>query len=149
MTPEQLRLVRTTVVRIEDQEERFSNQFVEALLWASPDLGRFFPTDAEALGEVRRSIVRELAFLAESAGELSVFLRKARKLGTRNHRRGMLPEHYEAIAPALMTALRDTLGAEFTADVELAWRRLYCLITETMLEAAALEHYGRIVSNGA
>ena len=149
MTPEQLRLVRTTVVRIEDQAERFSNQFVEALLWASPDLGRFFPTDADALGEVRRSFVRELVFLAESAGDLRAFLRRARRLGAWNHRRGMRPEDYDAVTPALMTALRNILGADFTPDIEVAWRRLYCLITETMLEAAALEQFGRIVSNGA
>lgn len=148
MTPEQLRLVRTTVVRIEDQAERFSNKFVEALVWASPDLGRFLPGDPAALAEVRRSFVRELAFLAESAADLRTFLRTARKLGARNHRRGMRPEHYEAIAPALMTALRDTMGTEFTPEVELAWRRLYCLITETMLEAAAFEQFGRIVSTG-
>src|SRR5262245_53752579 len=98
MTPEQLRLVRTTVVRL------------------------------EVLGEVRPSVIRELALLAEAADDMPVFVRQAKELGVRTQRRGMRLEHFTEGEEALMSALAHALGDEFTPEVERAWRRFCCLI---------------------
>ena len=113
MTPEQLRLVRTTVVRL------------------------------EVLDEVRPSVIRELALLAEAADDMPVFVRRARELGVRTQRRGMRFEHFADAEQTLMAALSTALGDDLTPDVERAWRRFCCLITETMLEGAAGAQFGR------
>ena len=143
MTPEQLRLVESTVSHIEDQSERFSVEFIDALVWTAPDIRTLLPTDATELAELRRSIVAELAFLANTAGDLPVFVRRARRLGAINHRRGGRLEHFAASERALITALTNTLGDTLTPEAERAWRRLYRLITETMLEGAACEQFRR------
>ena len=143
MTPEQLRLVQTTALQVEEESEHFSADFIDSLVWAAPDLRRLLPSDPIALAELRRSVVREFVYLAELASDVPTFVCRTRRLGAVNHRRGGRLEHFPAAEHALVAALASTLGDAFTPETERAWRKLYRLITETMLEGAAAEQFGR------
>jgi hypothetical protein len=62
---------------------------------------------------------------------------RARDLGARPHNYGVRPDHYEVAEPAVLAGLAVAIGPDWTAPTMVAWRRLYRLIVETMLEGAA------------
>lgn len=134
MTPEQLALVADTVPRVTSDGDRFSARFYDRLFELEPETRALFPSD---LTEQRGKLVDELSFLAGAVEDLPAFIESARRLGARHHRYGVKPEHFPLVEQALLAALSDVLSDGFTAEVEAAWRRLYRLIAETMLEGAA------------
>ncbi len=143
MTPEQLRLVQSTAAWIEDDAEQFSAVFIESLVWTAPEMRRLLPTNPTVLAELRHSFVRELVYLAELASDMPTFVCRTRRLGAINHRRWLRLEHFPAAEHALVAALKCTVGDALTPEAERGWRRLYRLITETMLEGAASEQFGQ------
>ena len=141
MTPEQVDLVKSTVSVVQREAERFSMVFYDRLFELEPATRALFPSD---LTEQRGKLVDELSFLAAAVGDLPAFIENARHLGARHHHYGVRPEHFEPVELALLEALASVLGESFTAEVERAWRRLYRLIAETMLEGSAGELFARM-----
>jgi hemoglobin-like flavoprotein len=139
MTPEQRELVQSTATIVEREAERFSTVLYDRLFALDAVTRTLFPAD---ITQQRAQLVDELSFLAAAIKDLPTFIEHARRLGARHHRYGVRPEHFELMEPALLEALRSVLGDEFTDDVERAWRRLYRLIAETMLEGSAGELFG-------
>jgi hemoglobin-like flavoprotein len=136
MTPEQRDLVISTLEVVEQAGAQFSIVFFDRLFELDPSIRVLFPSD---LGRQRAQLVPELSFFVAAVADLPAFIERARRLGALHHRGGARPEHYEVAEGALLAALSCVLGATFTTDVERAWRRLYRLIAETMLEGSASE----------
>jgi hemoglobin-like flavoprotein len=134
MTPEQLDAIRATARAVEAKAERFSTRFYDRLFALAPETRAVFPDDMTAQ---RGKLVGELVFLADAAGDLPAFTERARELGSRHQAYGVQPQDYDVVCAALLSSLAEVLGADWTAENEQAWDRLYRLIAETMLEGAA------------
>jgi hemoglobin-like flavoprotein len=134
MTPEQLELVSSTaaVVLVADSG-RFSERFYARLFELDPAVEALFPGDLRAQ---RQKLVEELRFMVSAAEDLDGFVERTRALGARHHDHGIRPADYDSVGRALLVALADVLGVAWTPEVEAAWRRLYGLISETMLEGS-------------
>lgn len=139
MTPEQRALVQSTVTVVERESEQFSTVLYDRLFALDVSTRRLFPAD---ITQHRTQLVDRLSFFAAAIGDLPTFIDHARRLGARHHRYGVEPEYFELMEDALLDALQSVLGDRFTDDVERAWRRLYRLIAETMLEGSAGEMFG-------
>jgi hemoglobin-like flavoprotein len=131
VTPEQLLLVAQTTEPVLAQRDRFATHFYGLLFESAPETRALFPTD---LTEQKGKVVDELAFLSEAARHLDPFLERARDLGRRHGRYGVRPTDFAPVEAALLGALADSLGAAWTDEAEAAWRRLFHLVAETMLE---------------
>jgi len=59
-----------------------------------------------------------------------------RSLGRRHVFYGVTHEHYSSVGRALIWTLEQGLGADFTPEVKEAWTTVYCLIADTMKDAA-------------
>ena len=139
MTPEQRELVQSTVTVVERDSERFSAALYDRLFALDATTRALFPAD---ITHQRSRLVDELSFFTTAIGDLPRFIEHARRLGARHHAYGVRPESFEHMEDALLDALQSVLGDEFTDDVGRAWRRLYRLIAETMLEGSAGELFG-------
>jgi hemoglobin-like flavoprotein len=139
MTPEQRELVQSTVTVVEHESERFSAVLYDRLFTLDATARALFPAD---ITQQRSRLVDGLSFFAATVGDLPTFIEHARRLGARHHLYGVEPESFEHMEHALLDALQSVLGDEFTDDVGRAWRRLYRLIAETMLEGSAGELFG-------
>lgn len=60
------------------------------------------------------------------------------KLGKIHHDlgKGIGPAHYDLIGAQLVETIRQALGADFTVEVEEAWKRVYAVISATMQSGA-------------
>jgi nitric oxide dioxygenase len=134
MTPEQLQLIAETARAVETRAEPFGTLFYERLFDLSPETRTLFPSD---LTEQRGKLIDELVFLAGAAGDLPTFLDRAHDLGARHQTYGVRPGDYDSVGAALLDTLALVLGPQWTEECRRAWRALYRLIAETMLEGAA------------
>jgi hemoglobin-like flavoprotein len=131
MTPEQLDTVGRTAAAVEDDADRFARAFYDHLFSNWPAVRALFPDD---LSEQRAKLVDEVVFLAEVASDFDGFAVRTRELGARHARYGVRADHYAAVESALLAALSSVLADRFTPEVSTAWRRLYGILAETMLD---------------
>jgi hemoglobin-like flavoprotein len=136
VTPEQLDLVRRTGKLVEEAGDRFAGHFYDCLFALHPTARDLFPTDLDA---ERGNLVNDVMFLAAAADDLPAFLGRARDLGQEYRYYGVVAADYQAVGEALVCALGDVVGPSWSAEAAEAWRRIYTLIVETMLEGAAAD----------
>lgn len=134
MTPEHVALIRQTSLMVEQAGERFAHRFYERLFELHPSASQLFPADP---APHRGKLVVELSQLAALAENLPAFLETASELGARHQTDGVVADDYPAVGDALVDAVADAVGPAWTPEAACAWRCLYCLMFEAMLEGAA------------
>jgi hemoglobin-like flavoprotein len=82
------------------------------------------------------TLVDELLGLIAATDDLPGFLAQARALGLRLQKRGVHAADYAFVGDALIAAIAVVVGGSWTAEVETAWRRMYAVVVEAMLEGA-------------
>jgi hemoglobin-like flavoprotein len=133
VTPEQLELVSSTLPRVRARGETFSACFLGRLFASAPETRALF---TDTIAGHRASLAAELSCLVEALSDLPAFVVRARDLGARLHAHGVRLDHYEVAEPAVLAGLAVAIGPGWTETTMVAWRRLYRLIVETMLEGA-------------
>jgi hemoglobin-like flavoprotein len=140
VTPDELALVQETVRIAAADPDALARGFYDRLFNIAPHTRALFPED---MTEQRGKLVDEFEFLVAAATDLDTFVTRARELGARHVDYGVTTAHYDDVETALMGALADRLGDEWNGEREDAWRRLYRLIAETMLDGAAGRSFAR------
>ena len=133
MTPEQVAVVQRTASALERGGDRFARAFYDQLFERRPSARCLFPED---LDPQRGLLLAEILRLARAASDLPSFLERARELGRRHQRYGVRSDDYPFVGEALIAALAEVIADQWDPEVEAAWRRTYCLISEAMLEGA-------------
>jgi hemoglobin-like flavoprotein len=133
MTPEQLASVRRTALELDRHGDDFARRFYTALFERHPTARRLFPPDMRAQ---RDKLVDELLALVACADDLATFLARARRIGARHQRVGVHAADYPFIGDALVAAVAGVATDGWTAQADAAWRRMWALIAEGMLEGA-------------
>ncbi len=138
MTPEQLALIADASAAVHEAPDRFASRFYEILFERAPELGELFGDDMAAQ---RQKFADEISFLTDAATDLDAFVDRARELGRHHVEYGVRPEHYAMVEDATVAALAEAIGAAWGPEHDAAWRLLYRLIAETMLDGAAEEFF--------
>jgi nitric oxide dioxygenase len=133
VTPAELALIESSGAVVRDDGDAFADTFYATLFEVAPEVRDLFPDD---MHEQRGKLVDELAFLIDAAADLERFVERARELGRRHVGYGVRHEHYDAVGVALVSAVRDRTGSDWTAAHHDAWDRLYRLIADVMREGA-------------
>ena len=134
MTPEQLAHVRTTAALVEQAGEEFADHYYDLLFELQPSARSLFPPDPRIQ---RGRVVDEIVFLANATDDLPAFCERARELGRRLAALGVHADDYPAMGEALVDTVGHVAGETWSPDAAQAWRCLYALTSETMLEGAA------------
>ena len=71
------------------------------------------------------------------SGDMETFVARAHELGVRHRERGALASTTRLVEQALTAALAAVLEDGWDEPTAQAWHRLYCLMSETMLEGSA------------
>ncbi|HEV7976790.1 globin domain-containing protein [Amycolatopsis sp.] len=129
-------LIRDTWATAEPLIPEISQFFYGMLFTLAPATRDFFPINMEVQrGRLVRALVH-IVQMVDRPDDLAPFLNQ---LG-RDHRKfGVIPQHYEAVGTALLAALKNHLGADWTNDVERAWAEAFTIAARAMQEAAAAD----------
>jgi hemoglobin-like flavoprotein len=134
MTPEAIQLVRESWSRVEEDRVDLARAFYRHLFTIAPDLHRLF-------GQVPLSVQEEK--FADMLGEIVRVLDQPYRmlpqvnlLGRRHTQYGVTASDYAPVGDALLLALEEKLGSDFTPRMHAAWREAYQMLAQTMVRHA-------------
>lgn len=133
-TSQDIVLIRRSLAAIEPVADRATAHFYAVLFLARPELRALFPA---AMDVQRDRLFRALLAAGRAADnppELAAYLEKL----ARGHRRyGVRDEHYAPVGAALRAALERYCGREWNQDTAQAWDRVFAVVSQVMMAAAA------------
>jgi hemoglobin-like flavoprotein len=134
MTPEQIRIVQSTWVRVLPIKDIAAQLFYKRLFEMDPSLRPLFRGDLREQGEKLMQIIDAAV---NGLSHLERIVTAIRDLGRRHADYGVKDHHYDTVGAALLWTLKEGLGAEFTPKAKEAWATVYGVLAATMQEAAA------------
>ncbi|MFD7595005.1 globin domain-containing protein [Kitasatospora sp. NPDC059812] len=133
LTVRDVELIRASLAVVEPVADRATAHFYALIFLHHPEVRALFPA---AMDVQRDRLFRALLAAARSADDpagLRVYLGA---LGRGHRRYGTLTGHYGPVGECLVQALARYAGSRWDAETELAWRRVYRLVSSIMIEAA-------------
>lgn len=132
----QAALLRTSFHQLRERLEPLSLSFYEALFRRRPDLRAMFRDDLAGQG---MKFMTTLGIVVENASNPEKLSGRYSDLGVGHARMGVKAEHFEPMGEALIDALREELGKDFTDDHEAAWRAAYADLAQRMIGRGGIE----------
>ena len=112
------------------------SRFYERLFAADPGVRRLFPED---LTRLRAHFHAALALVVRNLDDMDVLAQSLRDLGVQHVHWGAQPKHYFTVREALLTALKELSGDDWSDELDQDWRDAIGAIASFMLEGAAIE----------
>lgn len=132
MTPEETKLVQTTIAALQKEADRATTVFYERLFTRNPELQQLFLGDMEEQGQKLMAMLR---MISKTADSLYAIAPAIENLGIQHVRFHVQPDDYTAFGEALLEMLTLELGPDFTPEARSAWNQLYGEMTSLMKEA--------------
>jgi class 3 adenylate cyclase/hemoglobin-like flavoprotein len=135
----QIKNLKTDLSQVDAAGEDFARRFYNHLFKIDPSLKDYFEgVDMSSQGAMVLQAVR----IAINGLENPEVVRPTlESLGKRHVSYGVVSDHYSVAVEAFVRALKETLGASFTAKKERVWKDMLSTITSVMIEGA--ENEGR------
>jgi nitric oxide dioxygenase len=134
MTPEQIIIVQTTFGTVLPFADETADAFYHRLFQLDISLRPMFKHDIDLQ---RRKLISSLVLVIKNLQRPEVFLHKVQNLGRAHVGYGVQSHHYDLVGEALLYAIEQRLGRDFTPEVKAAWSEAYNLVANTMQTAAA------------
>ena len=134
MGPEQIGLVKESWKIILPISEQAAELFHKKLFILNPELKLLFKGDMKEQG---RKLMVVLNTAVTGLEMLDVIIPVIQESGRRHVHFGVKDKDYDTVGEALLWALDESLGDDFTEDVKAAWLEIYTLLANTMKEAAS------------
>jgi class 3 adenylate cyclase/hemoglobin-like flavoprotein len=130
----QVDLVQSSFEKVKPIADKAAELFYNRLFELDPSLRPLFKGDMK---EQERKLMATLALAVEGLRQPDKIIGPVQKLGRQHAGFGVKAEYYEIVGEALLWALAQGLGEEFTTPVRKAWGEAYTFLSEIMKEAAA------------
>ena len=132
LTLEQKELIRSTWAHVVPILDDVTGLFYGRLFEIDPTTEELFG-DAN-MEEQRKKLMQTLKVAVANIDRLDEIRPALEALGSRHVSYAVRDEHYESVGAALLWALGQGLGEEFTAEAEEAWAELYGHLASIMKE---------------
>lgn len=142
-------LIRSSFAVVAPRAEEVSRHFYATLFGRAPETRDLFPVNMEVQRSRLLGALVHVVQMVDRPDELLPFLEQ---LG-RDHRKfGVLVGHYDAVGGALISAIAEFAGPDWTPEVEKAWTGAYATVARAMQTAARAERgpatwLGRVVAH--
>jgi hemoglobin-like flavoprotein len=133
MNPSQIALINRSFEQLASTAEEVAASFYHRLFELDPTLRPLFQHDMMLQG---RKFMTMLAVMVRGLGTLDRLLTDIENLGRRHVAYGVSDTHYEIVQAALLWAIEERLGDQWTPAVSEAWGAAYRLLADTMQCAA-------------
>ena len=134
MTPEQIRLVQSSFQKVIPISDTAADLFYLRLFELDPSLRPLFKGDIQEQG---RKLMHMIHTAVLGLDKPETIIPTVRNLGKRHANYGVQSKHYATVGAALLWALEQGLGKDFTPETKTAWTETYQLLSGVMQEAAA------------
>lgn len=132
VTEAQKALVQNSWAKLEPIAPDAARLFYAKLFELDPTVKPLFKADLDAQGA---KLMKTLSFAVKGLNNLERLVPVVQDLGKRHQGYGVLPQHYETVAAALLDTLEKGLGDAWTPETRDAWAAVYGVLSATMLDA--------------
>jgi len=136
ITPEELRMVQTSLDRLREDFDRHSTYFYEALFRHAPQLRKMFRDDLTGQG---MKFMTTLDVVVQKLDNEEQIAEQYTGLGRAHSRMGIHAADFAPMEEALIETMRNALGDEFTSELEHAWRKAYAVVSSNMIRRGGIE----------
>jgi hemoglobin-like flavoprotein len=136
MNSRNISLIQFSFAKIEPVSDQVADLFYARVFALHPELRPLFPQDMKVQ---KAKLIAMLTFIVENVLMLDTLIPALQLLGERHKGYGVIAEHYQPLGAALIWALEQSLGDEFTPETRQAWIGIYTMMANTMLQAAGNE----------
>lgn len=134
MTPQQIKLIQDSFARIAPVSDRAAGQFYARLFEIAPELRPLFKSE---IGHQGRKFMATLTVAVSGLGRFDELKPALGALARQHASYGVRSEYYAPLGEALIWALGQGLGDEFTPELREAWFAAYTAIAEAMKAACS------------
>jgi hemoglobin-like flavoprotein len=128
--PDQIRLVRASWPAIAARADALTITFYEQLFEIDASAAALF-TGVDMAAQ-RKKLAQSLAVVVHAVDDPSALIPALTALGKRHAGYRVEHRHFDSVGAALLGALADTLGPDFTPDVRDAWAQAYGAIADVI-----------------
>ena len=129
MTPQQAKLVADSFQKVLPVAGVAADLFYDHLFEVAPETRALFPDD---LAAQKQKFITMLSTVVAGLHEFNRIAPIVEDLGVRHATYGVVEKHYEPFGAALMQALEESLGVDFTPQVREAWAEAYMTLANAM-----------------
>lgn len=132
-SPEQIRLVQSTWLKVMPIRNAAAQLFYARLFAMDPSLKALFRGDMREQGTKLMNMINAAV---KGLSQLERVIPAVQELGRRHAGYGVKEQHYATVGAALLWTLSKGLGVDFTPAAKAAWAAVYDVLATTMQEAA-------------
>ena len=133
MTKEQIQLVQQTFMKVLPISDLAAQLFYTRLFEIDPSLKPMFKGDMQEQG---RKLMQMIGMAVQGLTVPGEIMGLLAELGRKHAEFGTVDAHYDKVGMALLWALGQGLGADFTPEVQTAWTEAYEFLAKVMKDAA-------------
>lgn len=133
ITEKQKQLIKSSFAKVEPIADTAAEIFYAQLFKYDPSLKSLFKSDMKAQG---KKLMAALKLAVASLDNLEKLVPVLEKMAVTHVDYGVKVEDYTPVGNALLYALKQGLGKEFTPELRQAWIDVYAVMATVMRQAA-------------
>lgn len=136
LSPETIAIVKSTAPALQQHGVAITTRMYERL-FADPDIKELFDQAAQESGEQPKRLAAAILAYAKNIDNLGALNAAVERMVARHVETGVRPEHYPAVAKALLPAIKDVLGDAVNDEVLDAWGQAFWFLADILMSQEA------------
>jgi nitric oxide dioxygenase len=132
LSPETIAIVKSTAPALRQHGLAITTRMYERL-FVDPEIKAMFDQAAQKSGEQPKRLAGAILAFAENVDRLEALAPAIERMAARHVETNVKPEHYPAVANALLPAIKDILGDAVDETVLGAWGEAYWFLAEVLI----------------
>jgi nitric oxide dioxygenase len=132
LSPETIAIVKSTAPALQQHGVAITTRMYERL-FVDPAIKALFDQAAQESGEQPKRLAGAILAFAKNVDNLGALNQAVERMAARHVETGVKPEHYPAVAAALLPAIKDVLGDAVDDAVLNAWGEAYWMLAEILI----------------
>jgi len=134
LSPATIAVVKATAPVVKQHGLAITTRMYERL-FVDASIKALFDDAAQRSGEQPRRLAAAIAAYAENIENLGALTGAVERMASRHVQTQVKPEHYPAVATALLAAIQDVLGEAATPEILDAWGEAYWFLADILIDA--------------
>ncbi len=134
LSAETIAIVKATAPALQQHGVAITTRMYERL-FVDPAIKALFDQAAQESGEQPKRLAAAILAYAKNVDNLGALSQAVERMATRHVETGVKPEHYPAVAAALLPAIKDVLGDAVDQKVLDAWGEAYWVLADILIGA--------------
>jgi hemoglobin-like flavoprotein len=131
LSPETIAIIKSTASALQQHGVEITTRMYERL-FVDPEIKNLFDLAAQKSGEQPKRLAAAILAFAQNADKLDALTPAIERIAARHVATHIKPEHYPAVAEALLPAIKDVLGDAVDDKVLNAWGQAYWFLADVL-----------------